>query len=451
MNERTEKRSMRRTRSGLLLAALVALPLLGACAHDDESPIAPAVPVAGGELFQRYVSIGNSITAGYVSGGITGASQAQAYPVILAARAGAEFNVATLAGRGCTPPYRGPFLLDTVRAGTGATSQTCDLLAGPAPRLVNNLAVPGATLGDALVRNRPANPLSSLFLGGRSQVERMVQAQPTLVSVYLGNNDVLGGASVGDTTRLTSTARFAAQVDTLVAYLRLTPAGQGGPNRDVVILGISPFPALLQPGAYLFAQYSADPAGFQARTGKTVNANCAPVPGNPYAASLVSLAVFGQAVPQIDCDGITGLSTDFVLTPTETTTLITRVTAYNAALQTAANANGWTYVDVNVVIGGAGTTPANLRQRAPADRFRLCQGLATATTPTELQTAIFTTCPAPNNPAATYTPGSAAYADFFGSWLTFDAVHPDVEFQRAVAGAIATALNSKHGLSIPTS
>lgn len=439
---------MRFTRSGLL-AALVALPLLGACV-DDQSPIAPVVPAAGGELFQRYVSIGNSITAGYVSGGITAASQAQAYPVQLAARAGAEFTIAALAGRGCTPPYRGPFVFDTVRVGPGSTSQTCDLLAAPAPRLVNNLAVPGATLSDALNRNRPANPLSSLFLGGRSQVERMVEAQPTLVSVYLGNNDVLGGAGAGDTTRLTPVARFAAQVDSLVGWLRRTPAGQGGPNRDVVILGIAPFPALLQPGAYFFAQYSADPVGFQARTGKTVNANCAPVPGNPFAASLVSFAIFGSAVPQIDCDGVPGLGTDFVLTPTETTALITRVTAYNAALQAAATANDWTYVDVNVVIGGAGTTPANLRQRLPADRFRLCQGLATATTPAEIQAAVVTTCPAPTPPTAAYAPGSAAYANFFGTWLTFDAVHPDVEFQTAVARAVAAALNARHGTSLPT-
>lgn len=440
---------MRFTRSGLL-AALVALPLLGACT-DDQQPIAPVAPAAGGALFQRYVALGNSITAGYVSGGITAAAQAQAYPVQLAARAGAEFTFAALNGRGCTPPYRGPFVFDTVRVGPGATSTTCDLLAGPAPRLVNSLAVPGATLSDALNRNRPANPLSSLFLGGRSQVERMVEAQPTLVSVYLGNNDVLGGAGAGDTTRLTPAARFSAQVDSLVTWLKMTPAGQGGTGHDVVVLGIAPFPALLQPGAYFFAQYQADPAGFTARTGKTVNVNCAPAPGNPFAASLVSFAVFAQpAVPQIDCDGITGVSADFVLTPTETTALINRVVAYNTALRGAATANGWTYVDVNEVIGGAGTTPANLRQRLNPTQFRLCQGLATAATPAQIQAAIFTTCPAPSDPAAAYAPGSAAYANFFGTWMTFDAVHPDVEFQTAVARAIAAALNAKHGTTLPT-
>lgn len=443
---------MRSARIRLLAGALVALPLLAACAADDQSPLGPpALPAAGGELFSRYVALGNSITAGYVSGGITAAAQENAYPVLLAGQAGADFQVAFLAGRGCTPPYRGPFVFDTVRVGPGATSRTCDLLATSAPTLVQNLAVPGATLGDALNANRPANPLSSLFLGGASQVQRMVEAQPTLVTVYLGNNDVLGGAVVGSTAALTPADVFGARVDSLVTYLKQTPAGSGGDDRDVVIMGISPFPAILQPGAYFFAQYSADPAGFTARTGKTVNVNCAPVPGNPYAASLVSFAVFAQpAIPEIDCDGIDGVPTDFVLTPTETQTLIGRIIAYNTALKAAADANGWIYIDTNEIVGGAGTTPANVRLRANPAQFRLCQGLATAATPAELQAAIFTTCPAPADPTAPYTPGSAAYANFFGTWLTFDAVHPDREFQVAVANAIIARLNATHSLSIPT-
>lgn len=438
------------TRSRLpLAAALLALPLLAACAADDQSPLAPVEPNPGGDLFTRYVAIGNSITAGFVSSGITGASQAQAYPVLLAGRAGAEFRIAQLAGRGCTPPLRGPVIFDTVRVGPGSTSQTCDLLAAPAPRIVQNLAVPGATLGDALNVNRPANPLSSLFVGGSSQVRRMVEAQPTLVSVYLGNNDILGAAAAGNPAGFTPAATFAARVDSLVGYLRQTPAGSGAEDRDVVIIGIAPFPAILQPGAYFFAQYAADPVGFTATTGKTVNANCAPSPVNPYAASLVSFAIFSSGLAEIDCDGVDGLATDFVLTPAETATLIGRVTAYNSALEAAADANGWIYIDTNEVLAGAGTTPANLRMRLDPARFRLCQGLATAATPAELQQAIFTTCPAPATPGAPYAPGSAAYADFFGSWLTFDAVHPDREFQVALANAIIARLNQKHSLSVP--
>lgn len=431
-------------------AALLALPLLAACAADDQSPVAPTVPSPGGELFTRYVALGNSITAGFVSSGINAPAQAQAYPVLLANRAGAEFSIARLGGRGCAPPLRGPFLFDTVRVGPGSTSRTCDLLAVPAPRIVHNLAVPGATIGDALHVNRPANALASLFLGGSSQVRRMVEAQPTLVSVYLGNNDILGASAVGNPAGFTSAAAFQARVDSLVGFLRQTPAGSGGDDRDVVILGIAPFPAILQPGAYFFAQFAADPAGFTAATGKTVNVNCAPAPGNPFAASLVSFAIFGSPLPEIDCDGVDGLATDFVLTPAETATLITRVIAYNAALKAAADANGWIYVDTNEVLAGAGTTPANLRLRLDPARFRLCQGLATATTPAELQQAIFTTCPAPAAPGAAYTPGSAAYANFFGTWLTFDAVHPDTEFQVAIANAIIARLNAKHGLTVPT-
>lgn len=440
---------MRRSKLRFLAASLAGLALLAGCREDDADIRELVGPQAGGDLFDRYVAVGNSITAGYVSGGISAASQAQAYPVLIARQANTVFQYPVLAGRGCTPPLRGPFLFDTVRVGPGSTSQTCDLLANPTPTLVQNLAVPGAAIGDAIENLRPgsaSNVLTTLFLGGRTQAQAMVAAKPTLVSVYLGNNDLLGGAVAGDTTRMTPAATFAARLDSLVTAIRQTPAGSGGPGHDVVLIGIAPFPAIAQPGAYFFAQFSADPVGFRNRTGKTVNLNCAP--GSPFAASLVSFQILAvAAIREINCAGTGGA--DFVLTPPEVQSFYARAAAYNTALRAAATANGWIYVDTNEVLAGAGTTVANLRQRLDPQRFRLCQGLATATTPAQIQVAVATTCPAPTPPTAAYTPGSAAYANFFGSWMTFDAVHPDVEFQTALANAIIAQLNAKHTLSIP--
>src|SRR2546423_14508568 len=57
--------------AGLVLAAV-------GC-HDDEL-FPTAVPqYAGGAMFQRYVSLGNSITAGFPSGGVNDSAQRQAY------------------------------------------------------------------------------------------------------------------------------------------------------------------------------------------------------------------------------------------------------------------------------------------------------------------------------------------------------------------------------------
>jgi hypothetical protein len=441
-------RYMTRSKFRKLVLPLAGLAVMAGCAAEDDTTLSVPGPQNATGLFARYVSLGNSITAGYQSGGITAASQAQAYPVLLAKAANAVFGYPVLNGRGCTPPYRGPFLVDTVRAGPGATSQTCDLRLTPVPPLVQNLAVPGAKLGDALDNMRSgtaANVLTTLFLGGRTQEQAMLAAQPTLVSVFLGNNDALGAAVAGDTAALTSTAAFKARYDSLVAAIKQTPAGQGGADRDVVLIGIAPFPAIVQPGAYFFALQASDPT-FTARTGKTVSADCAP--GTPGASNLVSLGIFGTAVPVISCAD----NAPAVLNQAEILAFFGRIASYNAIISQEAADNGWIYVDTNEVLGGAGTTPLNLRSRLSPTQFRLCQGLATAT-PATFQQAVVTTCPSPtpntNGTLPAYAPGSAAYASFFGTWLTFDAVHPALPFHKALANAIINALNNKHGTTLP--
>src|SRR5687768_18508991 len=79
------------TRRPLLAAAALATLALGACVGDSEV-LNPPVNPAGGALFTRYVSLGNSITAGFQSGGIVDSTQRQAYPNLLAQRAGTPFT-----------------------------------------------------------------------------------------------------------------------------------------------------------------------------------------------------------------------------------------------------------------------------------------------------------------------------------------------------------------------
>jgi hypothetical protein len=441
-------RYMTRSKFRKLVLPLAGLAVMAGCAKDDDTTLPQPGPQYATGLFARYVSLGNSITAGYQSGGINSTSQAQAYPVLIAKAANAVFGYPVLNGRGCTPPYRGPFLVDTGRAGTGATSATCDLRLTPVPALVQNLAVPGAKVGDALDNSRSgtaANTLTTLFLGGRTQAQAMIAAQPTLVSVFLGNNDALGAAVAGDTLALTSAAAFKARWDSLVVDIKQTPAGQGGADHDVVLIGIAPFPAILQPGGYFYFLQASDPT-FTARTGKTVAPDCAP--GTPGSANLVSLGIFGTAAPVISCAD----NAPAVLNQAEIAAFFGRIAAYNAIIKAEADANGWIYVDANEVLGGTGTTPFTLRGKLSPTQFRLCQGLATATLAT-FATQAATTCPAPTLGAGgavpPYTPGSAAYANFFGSWMSFDAVHPTLPFHKALANAIINALNAKHGTVIP--
>src|SRR5690606_39170106 len=101
----------------------------------------------------------------------------------------------------------------------------CFFRASPTPRLVNNLAVPGANILDAIdhTANSSAgdtfNRLQTFILGGRSQVDALLDADPTFVSVMLGSGDALGAALDGDAALLTPTAEFEASLDELVSAI----------------------------------------------------------------------------------------------------------------------------------------------------------------------------------------------------------------------------------------
>src|SRR5215831_656047 len=88
-----------------LAAAILglALPLCTGC-RSDESLNPPDLANNGG-LMARYVSMGNSITAGFQSAGINDDTQLQSYAVLFAHQAGAPFFVPLLNKPGCPPPF----------------------------------------------------------------------------------------------------------------------------------------------------------------------------------------------------------------------------------------------------------------------------------------------------------------------------------------------------------
>lgn len=172
--------------------ATLALPLLAACAKDQT--------VAGPDLsnnrgiFERYVAIGTSISAGLQSGGINDSTQRLAFPHFVAQAAGAPFTYPRLAGRGCPAP-----LVNNVtgqRVGNQPPNQPCDLRATPAAPYVNNLGVPGLEIRDLF--SQVGSPLSTyerlatFFLGGRTPIRAVMEARPTFMTVELGSNEVLG-------------------------------------------------------------------------------------------------------------------------------------------------------------------------------------------------------------------------------------------------------------------
>ena len=81
-------------------ALAVGLPVLAAC-YSDQSLNSPPL---NNPMFQRYIAIGTSISAGFQSLGWNDSTQKRAFPVLFAAAAGTSFATPQFAGRGCPPP-----------------------------------------------------------------------------------------------------------------------------------------------------------------------------------------------------------------------------------------------------------------------------------------------------------------------------------------------------------
>jgi lysophospholipase L1-like esterase len=431
------------SRLRLLATAAAALSLV-ACVGDDQGLTTTPTP-ANGAMFARYVALGNSITAGYQSGGIVDTLQQRSYAVFLAERAGVtNFGIPLIAQPGCGPlvPFTAP-LTPSPPAATCARSA-----AGAQVNFVQNVAVPGARLLDLLrFPGGSLGQVNTVLVGPRTQVRAMKEARPTFVSVWIGNNDALEatvGGVLGPTparadSSLTPLATFQTQLNQLVDSIKA--AGPQGVMLVGVVNAMTGAP-IIQPGAYFFL--SRDAAGrFQ---GKPVNNNCSPVNAlgqpNPLSRNFVSFQIVSSAVPEIDCSGTLGGGA-FVLDAAEQAVVLQRVTAFNDAIQAAAVANNWLYVNPNTIL------ESFLSQRdaqGRAQRLRKCQALAGATTPAQLQTALVTTCPVP--PTGATAPFAAP--NFFGSLMSLDGVHPSTEAHRILAGRFAAAINAKYGTTLPT-
>src|SRR5215204_6555491 len=84
------------------VAAICAVVALVAC-ESNGNVLGPASP-PGGEIFRSYVALGNSITAGFQSGGINDSTQRQSFARLLATQMGTPYRYAALAMPGCPAP-----------------------------------------------------------------------------------------------------------------------------------------------------------------------------------------------------------------------------------------------------------------------------------------------------------------------------------------------------------
>jgi lysophospholipase L1-like esterase len=403
------------------VAALGAVVGLAACEAKD-TVLGPTT-IGTGDIFHSYVALGNSITAGYQSGGINDSTQRQSFARLLAVQMGTQYHYASLAGRGCTPPIANG--LTGALSGTGSTAATCDLRASASVTdILNNVAVPGARVLDPVSSSTVAsNALTTFILGGKTQVAKALDAKPTFASIWIGNNDVLtagltglitpGGpynAAFGSPGIVSTEAQFETSYDAMIKQLT-----DGAPGVKGVLIGVVQVSgvAALTAGSVIAGSPAAQ-AAINAGTGKTVfiHPNCAGSTSLIYLQKMLALIAAGTLPPAIVCQpGTTGfpapIGDALVLDPAEQTTLTAAINGYNAYIAAKAAAIGFAYYDPNPLL-------ASLK--------------ANGTVP----------------PIMNFASGPAT----FGTVFSLDGIHPAAAGHVLIANQLIGAINAKYGTSL---
>ncbi len=396
-----------------------------ACASDRV--VGPADAPAGPQdsfltahtAFQRFVAIGTSISAGVQSDGLVAGTQLTSWPAQLAAFAATTLKQPYIAGTGCHAPVIAPLLLAVRLSGESALTPDQSLSCGPllfgltAP--FDNVALNGALTTDALnttpaiaAVTDPGNAkiYSRVLQSGATQVSTMMARNPTIVSIELGSNEVLGAISgIAVPPVITPLAIWAPIYDKVLDSVKKV-------TKTAVVAGLIDDIADVQ--AFRTGNELYDDRAEFALFNVTVSNDCN---GN---GNLIFVPLF---VPEAVAAGLAQsaqgagaftmscmdkpLQRDFILTPQDAQNLNAQMAAMNAHIQAAAAAHGFAYFPLGALYDTKNAKGA----------FSVVK---------------LVTSPAP-----------------FGAYFSLDGLHPTAAGQAILARAAAQALNSTYGLGIP--
>jgi lysophospholipase L1-like esterase len=380
---------------GLLLAGLLALGT--GCGVDP--PNAPNIPFSEEQIRadRTVVSIGNSLTAGFMNSGLAITGQLNAFPNHLARMAGGlplppAFNPGGLpiytqmplivnpgdpattqqTGIGTTGVNRSALFVDGMTFGITTVPLPADILTLLAnatyPLPYDNLGVPGAYTNDALVTtdatnsSRPGNLFYDLILrnsvlppGATTQIaqleahfsrETIVDVDPatgglvydlqipSIVTIWLGGNDLLLGAGTGNPefgVNMTPVAEFEASfVEICNRVQAFAPNAQvAAGNTQTLLPAFTTVPLGASVPDVGFVPWVTDEANVQ----------------------FILLNALSDLDPPLGPDYLPGggssIPGTLTLTIDEYQQVFDGATGYNAVIERECEARGWAYVDVN--------------------------------------------------------------------------------------------------------
>jgi lysophospholipase L1-like esterase len=397
-------------------ALMVGIGTAAALVACDANRDAVGLTNLNNDIFRSYVAIGNSITAGWQSGGINDSTQQQAYPRLLAVQMGTPYKYASLVNPGCPAPVAN---FQTQAKVGGTTAPPCSLRSpASVSDVLNNVGVPDARVLDPISPSSVAsNALTTFILGGKTQVQRALDARPTFATIWIGANNVLQAAYTGilvptpgvSNGIVGTQAEFQASYDTMLKQLLDSMPGLKG-----VLIGVpdaSGIP-LMSSGALIAASPQIQGAlALIAGQPVAVDPNCVGSAALISTPLLLNMIKAGAIAPVISC--VAGsdpadprIGQLFVLDATERVQLSTFIAGLNTYIKGKADAIGFAYWDPNPTLTGIRNSPASL--------------------------------PFPNfQPTGT-----------FGTAFSLDGVHPSAEGQKLIANNLITVINQKYGTSL---
>lgn len=199
----------------IFIITFVAVFITGCQDRSDITAPAPQSPKSGNVDFTRFVTIGNSITAGYQSSSLFQDAQVWGFGNQIAKVANTPYVMPLMANPGIGGQLQIYSLFpNLVLVQQPSLGQEAALNIGYAG-VYNNLGIPGALLYDVLhatssttcaayvFGNPPTpNPFFDLILRNSvlnlgTQFQQAKALHPTFVTCWIGNNDVLGYATGG--------------------------------------------------------------------------------------------------------------------------------------------------------------------------------------------------------------------------------------------------------------
>lgn len=203
------------------------------CSDYNELDLEPIN--SGSADFSKYVAVGNSLTAGFQSNALYESAQEYSFPNLLARQLRIEnFEQPTVSDPGVGG--RLEFMTSLDASGIGQTDEEGSPTNFGLSRPYDNLGIPGAILADYLNADdgigtrASANPIYSLVLrdildsSTPSIHSAVAQLEPTLVSFWLGNNDILGYVTSGGLRPFNDPTTFQALYTNSIAQIKGLPS-----------------------------------------------------------------------------------------------------------------------------------------------------------------------------------------------------------------------------------